>query len=234
MPRGGMREGAGNKAASQSLIDPGVEAQSYFCSVCGNGHDFKSRSHLNAHEKTASHKSKIDPEFAAVEESFFCSICGNGHDFKSRSHLIQHEKTDSHKRKKAAAAGLAKIDPEFAAVEEAKKADSHSAEGKEVLHCDFPGCSFESVYVSNLKRHSLIHSQAEKEEDERSYFCIACGNGHDFKSRSRLNEHEKIASHKRKIDPEFAVAEEADSFFCSICGNGHDFKSRSHLIQQHP
>ena len=64
-----MREGAGNKAASQSLIDPGVEAQSYFCSVCGNGHDFKSRSHLNQHEKSASHKRKIDPEFAAVEEA---------------------------------------------------------------------------------------------------------------------------------------------------------------------
>jgi hypothetical protein len=41
-----------------------------------------------------------------------------------------------------------------------------------VLHCNFPGCSFETVYVSSLKRHSLTHSQAEKEEDERgqSYF----------------------------------------------------------------
>ena len=86
--------------------------QSFFCSVCGTGHDFKTRSRLNEHEKTASHKSKIDPEFAAVEESFFCSICGNGHDFKSRSRLIQHEKSASHKRK---------FDPEFAAVEEAKR-----------------------------------------------------------------------------------------------------------------
>ena len=43
--------------------------QSFFCSVCGTGHDFKTRSNLNQHEKTESHKSKIDPEFAAVEEA---------------------------------------------------------------------------------------------------------------------------------------------------------------------
>jgi hypothetical protein len=143
---------------------------------------------LNQHEKTASHKSKIDPEFAAVEEakkdergqSYFCIACGNGHDFKSRSHLNEHEKTASHKRK---------IDPEFAAVEEAEKA-------------------------------------AEKDERGQSYFCIACGNGHDFKSRSHLNEHEKTASHKSKIDPEFAAVEETkkdekgQSYFCIACGTG--------------
>ena len=57
---------------------------------------------------------------------------------------------------------------------------SHSAPS----HCDFPGCFYETVHTSNLKRHSLTHSQAEREEeDERgqSYFCIACGTGHDFK-----------------------------------------------------
>ena len=45
MPRGGKRKGVDNKAASQSLIDPAVEAagQSFFCSVCGTGHDFKTR-----------------------------------------------------------------------------------------------------------------------------------------------------------------------------------------------
>jgi len=120
MPRGGEREGAGNKAASQSA------EKVYLCSVCGTGHEFKTRKLLNQHEKTASHKRKIDPEFAAVEKTegnkaasqsaektFLCSVCGTGHDFKSRSHLIQHEKTASHK---------SKIDPEFAAVEEAEKA----------------------------------------------------------------------------------------------------------------
>ena len=86
---------------------------------------------------------------------------------------------------------------------------THSQAEKEVLHCDIPGCSFETVYVSSLKRHNLTHSQAEKEEDERgqSYFCIACGTGHDFKTRSNLNQHEKTASHKSKIDPEFAAVE---------------------------
>ena len=150
MPRGGMREGAGNKAASQSLIDPGVEAQSYFCSVCGNGHDFKSRSHLNAHEKTASHKSKIDPEFAAVEESFFCSICGNGHDFKSRSHLIQHEKTASHK---------SKIDPEFAATA-SEEAASQS------FFCSVCGTGHEFKTRSHLNRHEKSASHKRKIDPE--------------------------------------------------------------------
>ena len=87
LPRGRKREGTGNKAK----IDPEFAAveeaavQSFFCSVCGTGHDFKTRSNLNQHEKTDSHKRKIDPEFAA--ESFFCSVCGTGHDFKTRSHI---------------------------------------------------------------------------------------------------------------------------------------------------
>jgi hypothetical protein len=53
MPRGGEREGAGNKAASQSA------EKVYLCSVCGTGHEFKTRKLLNQHEKTTSHKLKL-------------------------------------------------------------------------------------------------------------------------------------------------------------------------------
>ena len=90
----------------------------FFCSVCDDGHDFKTLKRLNEHKKTASHKRKVDTEFAAAEEAekaakkneFFCSVCGNGHDFKTLQNLNKHEKTASHKRK---------LDPEFAAAEEA-------------------------------------------------------------------------------------------------------------------
>jgi len=82
------------------------------------------------------------------------------------------------------------------------------------------------------------------------FFCSVCDDGHDFKTLKRLNEHKKTASHKRKVDTEFAAAEEAekaakkaaaeakkaaaeeaektakkDEFICSVCGNGHDFKT---------
>jgi hypothetical protein len=89
---------------------------------------------LNKHEKTASHKRKVDPEFAAAEEAekpanteldssaggdeFFCSVCGNDHDFKTLQNLNKHEKTQSHKRK---------LDPEFAAAEEVEKVTKKAA-----------------------------------------------------------------------------------------------------------
>ncbi len=55
-----------------------------------------------------------------------------------------------------------------------------------------------------------------------------------------MNIHEKTASHERKLDPEFAAAEEAanielnsgaggDEFFCGVCGNGYDFKTIQNL-----
>ena len=58
------------------------------------------------------------------------------------------------------------------------------------------------------------------------FFCSVCNKCHDFKTLKRLNEHKKTASHKRKVDSEFAAAEEAekeadraakkDEFFCSV------------------
>ena len=95
----------------------------FFCIFCNN--DYKTRKGLNQHKNTASHKRKVDPEFAAAEEAeksankelnssaggdeFFCSVCDTGHDFKTLLNLNQHEKRASHKRK---------VDPEFAAAEE--------------------------------------------------------------------------------------------------------------------
>ncbi len=77
----------------------------FFCSVCNNGRDYKTIQNLNEHKKTASHKRKVDSDFAAVEEAekeaekaakkdeFICSVCGNGHDYKTLQKLKYHEKT---------------------------------------------------------------------------------------------------------------------------------------------
>jgi hypothetical protein len=41
----------------------------FFCSVCNNGRDYKTIQNLNEHKKTASHKRKVDSDFAAFEEA---------------------------------------------------------------------------------------------------------------------------------------------------------------------
>ena len=101
----------------------------FFCSICNNGHDYKTTQGLNKHKNAASHKRKVDAEFAAAEEAkkeagkaakkaevstdeFFCSVCGNGHDYKTLQKLKYHEKTASHKRK---------LDPKLAAAQQLPK-----------------------------------------------------------------------------------------------------------------
>jgi hypothetical protein len=42
------------------------------------------------------------------------------------------------------------------------------------------------------------------------FFCTVCNNDHDYKTLKSLNQHKNSASHKRKVDPEFAAAEEAE------------------------
>ena len=42
------------------------------------------------------------------------------------------------------------------------------------------------------------------------FFCSVCNNGRDYKTIQNLNEHKKTASHKRKVDAEFAEAEKAE------------------------
>ena len=41
-------------------------------------------------------------------------------------------------------------------------------------------------------------------------FCGTCGNGHDYKTIQNLQQHEKAAAHKRRVDAQFAATEEAD------------------------
>ena len=77
MPRGGKRKSAGapagnagNATASGKLGNAGIAGTGeIFCSVCDNGHDFTTLQKLKRHEKTASHKRKVDLEFAAAEEA---------------------------------------------------------------------------------------------------------------------------------------------------------------------
>ena len=71
------------------------------------------------------------------------------------------------------------MDPELAAVE--KKSASH--------------------------QKSLDHD--EKEVDTPEVLCSLCNTGHNYKTVYALNQHNKSASHKKKLDPEFAAAEEA-------------------------
>jgi hypothetical protein len=68
---GGKREGAGSKSARKDQSGNAAAAadEVFFCSVCDTGHDFKTLQNLNQHEKRASHKRKLDPEFAAAEEA---------------------------------------------------------------------------------------------------------------------------------------------------------------------
>ncbi len=81
------------------------------------------------------------------------------------------------------------------------------------------------------------------------FFCIVCNNGLDYRTVQNLNRHKNAASHKRKVDAEFAAAEEAEKeartaakkaevskeFFCSVCGNGHDYKTLQKLKwKKHP
>ena len=42
-----------------------------------------------------------------------------------------------------------------------------------------------------------------------AFKCNCCANC-DFKTASKLNRHENTLSHKRKVDPQFALAEEAE------------------------
>ena len=78
MPRGGKREGAGNKrnGGKNANVDEGGGAKNassrgdeFLCSVCGTGYDFKTIQNLNKHEKTDSHKRKVASKFAAAEEA---------------------------------------------------------------------------------------------------------------------------------------------------------------------
>jgi hypothetical protein len=69
--------------------------------------------------------------------------------------------------------------------------------------CDVDGCHFKANTTAKLTRHKQSHSTD-------TFFCSVCGNDHDFKTLQNLNKHEKTPSHKRKLDPEVAAAEEAE------------------------
>ena len=62
------------------------------CNCCNANHDFKTAAKLSRHENTPSHKRKVDPEFAAVEEAEKTAT-------KAANKLSRHENTPSHKRK---------------------------------------------------------------------------------------------------------------------------------------
>ena len=123
---------------------------------------------------------------------FKCERCDPDHDYKTEYKLKRHYDTPSHKRRS---------DPEFAAAEEAEKAAKKAEKSakKAVAEAD----------AETNKANAEAAKMAKKNEAENEFFCSICGNGHDYKTLQNLNKHENAASHKRKIDPEFAAAEEA-------------------------
>ena len=149
----------------------------FFCEVCGNEHDYKTRHHLNQHKKSLSHKRKLDLEFAAAEkdakvdtpEVLLCGLCNTGHNYKTVQDLNRHNKSASHKKR---------LDPEVAAAEEAAKNEEAA-------------------------------KKAKQENTPEVLSCGLCNTGHNFKTVQALNKHNKSASHKKRLDPEFAAAEEA-------------------------
>ena len=140
-----------------------IGAVEVFCELCNTGHNYKSLKALNKHNKSASHKKRLDPGFAATDEAakkakqdskaeVFCELCNNGQNYKSLKALNQHNKSASHKKR---------LDPESAAAAKAE------------------------------------------------VFCELCNNGQNYKTQQALDQHNNSALHKKRLDPDFVAADEA-------------------------
>ena len=118
--------------------------------------------------------------------------------------MNKHKNAASHKRK---------VDPAFAIAEEAEKAAKKAASEADTETNKATVQAAKMAKKDEAEKEAAKKREAEKEaataakKDE--FFCSICGNGHDFKTLQNLKKHEKTASHKRKLDPEFAAAEEA-------------------------
>ncbi len=106
-----------------------------------------------------------------------------------------------------------KVDPEFAAAEEAEKAAKKTATEADAETNKANAEAAKMAKKDEAEKEAAKKHEAEKEAAKTAkkdeFFCSVCGNGHDFKTLQNLKKHEKTASHKRKLDPEFAAAEEA-------------------------
>ena len=52
-------------------------------------------------------------------------------------------------------------------------------------------------------------AQKDKQDSKAEVFCELCNNGHNFRTLQAFNQHKKSVLHKKRLDPEFAAADEA-------------------------
>ena len=134
---------------------------------------------------------------ATSEPRFFCDVNDCTFETNSSRNLKTHKLTHS--------AALFHCDVTGCSFETIHSSSftRHKKNHTTICKCDFPGCSFETNTALKLKRHISNHSK-----EPVIFKCSVCDT--PFKTLQYLKRHEKTASHKRKVDLEFAAAEEAE------------------------
>ena len=119
----------------------------FCCAVCNNGHDYKTLQGLNKHKNAASHKRKVDPEFAAAEEAE-----------KAAKKAASGADTETNKATVEAAKVAKKDEAEKEAEKAAKKREAEKeaarASKKDEFFCSICGNEYDFKTLQNLKKQN--------------------------------------------------------------------------------